>query len=247
MNNDLGANARHVARELDKLRLSGSLSEGVDLPKGGKLKVVTNFYNTEIPEAWNISKPDNRIIQICKALKEKGEDVCLITKDIFERIKADTVGIKSEDFYEVVVPEFEEQYSGRMEVYTSSECLSKFFKNKVMEKKDLTSYNEENKCYVEPKLEINQFLIIHCNDNDKQTALGRFDGKVIRPLLYKDNNNIMGISPRNVGQKFMLECLSMDAKKAPLVIIKGPAGTAKNVIFISCGITKDIRRGKWTI
>ena len=31
MNNDLGANARHVARELDKLRLSGSLSEGVDL------------------------------------------------------------------------------------------------------------------------------------------------------------------------------------------------------------------------
>ena len=172
MNNDLGANARNVARELDKLRLSGSLSEGVDLPKGGKLKVVTNFYNTEIPEAWNISKPDNRIIQICKALKEKGEDVCLITKDIFERIKADTVGIKSEDFYEVVVPEFEEQYSGRMEVYTSSECLSKFFKNKFMEKKDLTSYDEENKCYVEPKLEINQFLIIHCNDNDKQTALG---------------------------------------------------------------------------
>ncbi len=43
MNNDLGANARNVARELDKLRLSGSLSEGVDLPKGGKLKVVTNF------------------------------------------------------------------------------------------------------------------------------------------------------------------------------------------------------------
>ena len=238
MNNDLGANARHVARELDKLRLSGSLSEGVNLPKGGKLKVVTNFYNTEIPEAWNISKPDNRIIQICKALKEKGEDVCLITKDIFERIKADTVGIKSEDFYEVVVPEFEEQYSGRMEVYTSSECLSKFFKNKVMEKKDLTFYDEENKCYVEPKLEINQFLIIHCNDNDKQTALGRFDGKVIRPLLYKDNNNIMGISPRNVGQKFMLECLSMDAKKAPLVIIKGPAGTAKTLFSLAVGLQK---------
>ena len=238
MNNDLGANARHVARELDKLRLSGSLSEGVNLPKGGKLKVVTNFYNTEIPEAWNISKPDNRIIQICKALKEKGEDVCLITKDIFERIKADTVGIKSEDFYEVVVPEFEEQYSGRMEVYTSSECLSKFFKNKVMEKKDLTFYDEENKCYVEPKLEINQFLIIHCNDNDKQTALGRFDGKVIRPLLYKDNNNIMGISPRNVGQKFMLECLSMDAKKAPLVIIKGPAGTAKTLFSLAMGLQK---------
>ena len=40
---NLGANARHVARELDKLRLSGSLSEGVNLPKGGKLKVVTNI------------------------------------------------------------------------------------------------------------------------------------------------------------------------------------------------------------
>ena len=48
----------------------------------------------------------------------------------------------------------------------------------------------------------------------------------------------MGISPRNVGQKFMLECLSMDAKKAPLVIIKGPAGTAKTLFSLAVGLQK---------
>jgi PhoH-like ATPase len=48
----------------------------------------------------------------------------------------------------------------------------------------------------------------------------------------------MGISPRNVGQKFMLECLSVEAKLAPLVIVKGPAGTAKTLFSLAVGLQK---------
>src|SRR5437868_11035996 len=39
---ELGQNARTVSRMLDSFRLEGSLSEGVKLPTGGKLKIV--FY-----------------------------------------------------------------------------------------------------------------------------------------------------------------------------------------------------------
>ncbi|MPQ44331.1 PhoH family protein [Clostridium tarantellae] len=239
-NSDLGANARQAARLINSLREKGNLNEGIKLNGSGVLWVETNFYETKIPKSWSIEKADNRIIQVCKALKEKGENVCLITKDIFERIKADTVGIEAEDYYEEVVPEFEDQYTGRIEVYTSIENLNKFFKTKELQVKDVNTYDEKNQKYVLPKLIVNQFLIIHCNDNEKQTALGRFDGKKIVPLFYKDNINIMGISPRNVGQKFMLECLSMDADKAPLVIIKGPAGTAKTLFSLAVGLQKII-------
>ena len=51
-----------------------------------------------------------------------------------------------------------------------------------------------------------------------------------------------------LAQKFMLECLSMDAKNAPLVIIaRGPAGTAKTLFSLAVGLQKIFRRGKWTI
>lgn len=237
-NGELGANARLVARIIDSLREGGKLSEGVPLNNGGTLRVETNHYDTKIPKSWSIDKPDNRIIQVCTALKNSGEDVYLITKDIFERIKADTVNIKTADFYEDEVPKFEEQYSGRMDVYASKDVLDKFFKEKEIDVKDLQCFNEDKNSYESPKLEINQFLIIHCNENEKQTALGRFNGKRIVPLRYKDSYNIMGISPRNVGQKFMLECLSVDAKVSPLVIIKGPAGTAKTLFSLAVGLQK---------
>ncbi|SHE84608.1 PhoH family protein [Clostridium fallax] len=235
LNNDLGVNARHAARILDNFRKKGNLRKGVNLPNGGRLRVETNHYNVKIPPAWDIKKPDNRIIQVCVALKEDGENVFLITKDIFERIKADTVNINVEDFYESVVPNFDEQYTGRIEVYATDENLDNFFKNKYMEKENITFFHEDTGSYITPELTINQFLIIHSTMNSKKTALGRFDGKKIVPLRFKDHK-ILNLSPRNVGQKFMLECLCTDAKNAPLVIVKGPAGTAKTLFSLAAGL-----------
>ncbi|GIM30308.1 PhoH family protein [Clostridium polyendosporum] len=239
INGDLGLNARHAARLIDKLRKDGKLSEGITLPGGGKLRVEVNHYDTKIPPTWDILKPDNRIIQVCKALKENGEDVYLITKDTFERIKADTIDIKVDDFYEEVVPEFDNQYTGRIDVYASNESIEKLFKEKKLPKNELTYYDIAKQKYEIPELVVNQFLIIHSSVNNKQTALGRFDGKNIVPLLYKDSK-LLGVSPRNVGQKFMMECLCTEADKAPLVVIKGPAGTAKTLFSLAAGLQKII-------
>lgn len=240
--NDLGANARHAARIIDKLRREGKLNSGVDIPGGGKLRVEMNHYDTEIPPCWDKSKADNRIIQICKALKEQGENVCLITKDTFERIKADIVDIEVEDFYEKVVPENESQYTGRIDVYASNEKISEFYHNKFIEVKDVVYYVETEDKYVVPNFYTNQFVTIHCNKNLKQTALGRFDGKKIVNLYYKDNI-CLGISARNLGQKFMMEALFTDADKAPLVIVKGPAGTAKTLFSLAVGLHKIMECG----
>ena len=236
---DLGANARYAARLIDKLRKQGKLNKGIDLPGGGKLRVEMNHHDTELPPAWDKKNADNRIIQVCKGLKENGEDVYLITKDIFERIKADTVDINVDDFYEKFVPEYDSQYTGRINLYASNEKVDDFYQKKFINVNDLLHYASELDQYSVPNLHVNQFVIIHALDNPRKTALGRFDGKKIIPLFYKEMNPL-GISPRNVGQRFMLEALYTDADKAPLVIIKGPAGTAKTLFSLAVGLQKII-------
>lgn len=238
-NTELGLNARQASRLIDGLRKLGNLSDGVPLPGGGNLRIETNCLNTEVPQFWDKNKADNRILQVCKALKDAGEDVILITKDTFERIKADIVNVKSEDFYEKVVPAGDDQYTGRIEVYVSSEKISEFYSKKFISKNDVVCYMEDRDEYYTPTLYINQFLVMHSLENKKQSALGRFDGENIVNLYYKDSKPL-GLSARNVGQRFMLECLFSSSNEAPLSIIKGPAGTAKTLFSLAVGLQKII-------
>ncbi len=242
-NNDLGANARHAARIIDKLRKDGSLIDGIVLPGGGTLRVEMNHYDVKLPPSWDKNKPDNRIIQVCKGLKEKGEEVVLITKDTFERIKADTINIDVEDFYEKVVPEYESQYKGRCDAFASHSTLESFYKNKYMDVESLFFYSEEKNDYYKADININEFILIKSMGNPKQTALGRYNGEKVVPLFYKDVKPL-GISPRNIGQKFMLEAFLTDSKNAPLVIVKGPAGTAKTLFSLATGLHKVMEEGE---
>lgn len=87
---------------------------------------------------------------------------------------------------------------------------------------------------------------MHSAENNRKSALGKFNGKIIVPLVYKDVIP-MGISPRNVGQKFMLEALMTSAKEVPLAIIKGPAGTAKTLFSLAVGLHKILENEEESI
>ena len=71
----------------------------------------------------------------------------------------------------------------------------------------------------------------------KKTLLGRVSGGKIVPLVYKKSKPY-GVSPRNVGQYFMQEALMTSAEEAPLVILKGMAGTAKTFYSLAVGMEK---------
>lgn len=236
-NTELGANARHAGRFLDELRLKGRLNDGVKLENGGILKVGLNYGNVDMPESWDDSSNDNRILKLCKTLTKDGEKIILVTKDIFMRIKADILGITAEDFQAEQVPEYHKQYRGRQEVYTTKEKLDDFYSKGYMDIDDIYVYSFEYSQKSSPTLTINEFLIIHSETNQKQTALGRYDGKKIVPLTFL-RERPFGVSPRNAGQKFMQEALMAEADKAPLVIVKGPAGTAKTFYSLAVGLHK---------
>lgn len=231
-----GANARQSIRFLEQLRQIGNLYDGVPLESGGIIKIEPNFAAVELPHGFKEEANDNRILKICKGLIGRNEPVTLVTKDIIVRLKAQLLGIPAEDFTTEQSPVLEEQYTGRMDVYSSDMKMSEF-KRKGIPLENIYVVNEETPCPVQP--EYNQFLIIHSETSLKKTLLGRYDGKKVVPLKSL-NEKPFGVTPQNVGQRFLQEALMQDADTAPLVIVKGAAGTAKTFYSLAVGLQKTL-------
>ena len=234
---EIGVNARKVIRCLEQLRQKGSLLAGVGMGNGGTLRVEKNFVNVKLPEDLADEKADNRILRVCLGLSEaeKEQEVVLVTKDLLLRIKAQILGICAEDFTTDQVLEHEKQYSGRCEVYVPEEVF-KGFKKKGVPADQVYVVNEEGESRT-PVLEENQFVILKADQSPKKTQLGRVENGVIRKLEYRKSSPY-GITPRNAGQYFLQEALMQPAEKAPLVIVKGMAGTSKTFYSLAVGLEK---------
>lgn len=233
---ETGANVRTTIRMLEELRLQGDLLEGVTLPGGGTLRVEKNYRDVELPSDLPETKSDNRILKVCLRLsQEKPEQVVLVTKDILLRIKAQIIGIKAEDFLTEQVLGHDAQYRGRICVYAPEENF-KDFKKKGIPVETIYQVDEEGKTVI-PQLYENEFVIIQSDQSTKKTQLGRVEHGVIRKLEYRKAQPY-GVSPRNAGQYFLQEALMQPAEKAPLVIVKGMAGTSKTFYSLAVGLEK---------
>ncbi len=231
-----GANARQVIRFLENLRQTGNLFGGVGLETGGCLKIESNFAHVELPYGFQTDKNDNRILKVCKGLMEQDAPVVLVTKDIIVRLKAQMLCIQAEDFTTEQSPRLEEQYTGRMDVYTANEKMGEFRK-KGLSPDEIYQMRKDRQEKVTP--ENNQFFIIHSESDEKKTLLGRFNGRAIVPLISLKTEPF-GVKPKNVGQRFLQEALMQDAATAPLVIVKGTAGTAKTFYSLAAGLEQTL-------
>jgi len=233
-----GANSRQVSRILDLMRVQGNLLEGVPLnDNGGTLILESNHTATLMPIYWDKDKSDNRILQICKGFVESGEQTILVSRDTNMRVKASILKVQAEDFRNDKVASIDEQYTGRITVYTSSDVINTFHTDdkQCINPNKLYSFDHATDLLVPAAFVTNQFLLIKSTDNDRHTALGRFDGEKIIHLKYQ-NRSPFGVTPKNVGQIFMQECLMMSAEEAPLVILKGISGTAKTFYSLAVGL-----------
>ena len=239
---DRGYNAREAIRNIEKLRSKGSLEKGVKLDNGGNFKIEFNFISTKLPDSWEMSC-DNRVLRVCKGLMESNnrKKVILVSQDAIMRIKADIIHVKAQDFQTEQVSSLKEQYTGRKEIFVKKETLNKFYENKndaFILPNETYAFSEIAQNTVQLSVNdyiVNQFLLIKSLENPSQTALGYFDGKEIRPLLYAKEHPY-GVTPRNIGQTFFQEALMRSVEEAPLVICSGPAGTAKTFYSLAVGL-----------
>lgn len=240
---ELGYCARAAIRTIENLRASGNLiGGGAAMDNGGVLRVEMNHYDEEIPPNWDKAKADNRVLQVCAALKRNGQQVYLITKDVLERVKAEMLGLTAEDFENEMAPLPSEQYTGRRVVYAGPDGINALYAaERGLPLRQLAVVNGAG----EPVAELveNEFLVIRSAVGGSQSALAYFrDGQVV-PLRYAKKQPY-GVSARNAGQFFFQEALLAPVAEAPLVIAKGGAGTAKTFLSLAAGLEKVDLRGR---
>ncbi len=232
-----GVNARQAIRILEALRQKGSLQDGVMLPDGGTLRVELNCEDGDMPAGFGVEKNDNRLLRICMHIQKQGHPTILVTNDIVLRIKAQMLGIKAEGFTTDQVPQTDDQYRGRREVFVPESAIQHFFKEGI--DPTVIYQDEAEGPFQDPVL--NEFFLIRNDCNLKHTVLGRFNGKRIVPLETL-NATPFGVQPRNVGQRFLQDALMAGVDQAPLVIVKGMAGTAKTFYALAVGLEKTMEQ-----
>lgn len=219
-NDELGRNARQVIRRIDAMRKKGRLSQGVPTSHGGALRIVLDSLKTEATSlAENI--PDNRILRVAHKLKQNGERVIFVSKDINARVKADAIGLEAVDFEKQKV-NFDELYTGFREINLAPDLLAKFKASEsIALPKDLA-------------LLPNEYALLTSDKSDSSPLLARAlaDGKLTKLSLTSES--AWNIKPRSPGQRMALDLL-MD-HTVPLVTLVGQAGTGKTLLALAAGL-----------
>jgi PhoH-like ATPase len=233
---EIGRNARHFLRNLDKFRERGNLSQGVpvfpDKPDSGKIFVTLDADIAKLP-AFFERKADNLILSVALMLKTRtpATPVVLITKDANMRVKGDALGIRCEDF-EADKVNIEELYTGIAEFEVDSELLKEFHANNSV---SLETFD----------LMPNQYVILRDKNEPTQFVYGRYDHVTasLKPLNFGGKDSVWGIYPRNLEQSFALDLLLDDDIK--LVTLVGSAGTGKTLLAIAAGLEKTTESNKY--
>lgn len=217
----LGEYARYVNRYLDDLRKVGSLHDGVQIEHDQTIRVDIDIH--PIPESLDGNTGDNRIIAAALALKASQPDpVVMVTKDINFRVKCDSLGIYSEDYYkDRIVHDKSEIYTGQCEVEAITPTTINMFY-------DDGSLDVE---YLDDEFNSNQYVTVKYGT---QSLIGvHRDGKIL-PLINNLSKTI-GITPRNKEQKFAIDALTREDVK--LVSMTGLAGSGKTFLTLMAGMS----------
>lgn len=214
-----GRNARAVSRQLDKLREFGSLKDGVKLENGSLIQVAFPI-SGDRPELLKKDTEDNQIIDLVYKLKQAGNDVTFITKDINARVKCDVLGIHAEDYLKGRVDEYD-IYKGWKKINVPAVQLTKPVPDTLYEmaKAEL--------------IEINEYILVHSNNNEYNYKVYRYLGssrfkQVVEPDLR------WPIHARNPQQLMALDALCDPTVE--MVCLVGPAGTGKTFLALVAGL-----------
>ena len=229
---ELGQNARQVSRMLDGFRGEGSLSEGVKLPNGGKLKIAFqkngHSHANGDSHILNSNSVDNRILAFAASIQkaQPKNPTILVSKDINLRIKADALGLQAED-YENDRVLIQDLYTGMIEMSVSPEKMATFRANGELE------INGGKKYFP------NEFCTLIDEANPKKAALTKVDatGTKLVPII-DCREGIWGIKPRNREQHYAFDALLDDRIK--LVTLMGKAGTGKTLMAMAAGLKRTV-------
>ena len=225
---ETGRNAREVSRILDRLRKTGSLSEGVKIRNSGTLCVKLGSGKDKKIAAYDLfeNKRDIFLFSVAfECMEQKNIPTILVTKDVYIRIKADALGITVQD-YESDMVAIEELYAGYKECTVDSSHIETLKNKKPVSVKD--------------DFFANQYVTIIDKKNGDNVAFGRYSGKdgLVHPLIQHQKHINCRVGSRNREQVFALDALLND--EILFVTLVGKAGTGKTLLAVAVSIYKTV-------
>ena len=252
-------NVRQVSRFLDDLL---NQNKSVDIEKGiplntiplgkelcekvaGKLYVQTREMAHVLPATLPGTKADNTILNVALALSQesRAERVTLVSKDINLRIKATTLSIHAEDYFnDRVLDEIEQLHTGMFALPPN------FWESHA---KKMDSWQEKGRTYYRVSGPLcSEWFANQClykEDDDFEAIVRRIEGKTAIIEIASDyrhkNHNVWGIVARNREQSFALNLL-MDPD-VDFVTLQGSAGTGKTLLTLAAALEQTIERGHY--
>ena len=230
----VGENARYINRYLDDLRKKGSLHKGIEIENGQNIRVALSGFN-QVPVGLDPEYADNKMISLALNLQDKCDSkVVLITKDINFRVKCDSLGIKSEDYYkDKIVLENSEVFKGFFDINVEDpKIISRMYNYNQDEESDaIEEFIDLCEEKIGRKPHANEYF---CIKSGSSSFLGRWDQDKIEKIDQAkdllDEFQRLGIAPKNREQLYALNSL-LDVS-IPLVTISGLAGSGKTFITL---------------
>ena len=241
---EVARNARQTSRYLEEIMSSNlsSLEEGCLLNKAnnnhvsGRLFLQTHPIEFDLPMLAG-SIADNQILSVVAYLKKEYQDrkVILVSKDINIRIKARTLGIDAEDYFnDKVMEDSELLFPGVRELPQD------FWET---HSKAMESWQEEGKMFYKitgPLCEsfVNNEFVYYEFDKPFHAIVKQLNGKTATLQVVQDFTNpkfnVWGITARNREQNFALNVLLNP--DIDFVTLLGQAGTGKTLLTLAAGL-----------
>ena len=219
-------NARAFSRILDGLSGDKLVHNGVQIDKGkGKIRISTNHLREAgVRDVFTEDRPDHRILSVALYLTKahKRRQVILVSKDINLRLKAKSLGVMAQDYFNDRISDIGKLYSGkRLLNDVSSEAIDTLYRDNA---------GITNGALPEKDLLPNEFLIIK---NQRQSVLGYYHAGE-ETVHRVEKTTAYGINPRNAEQTFALHALMNP--EVLLVTISGKAGTGKTLLALASAL-----------
>jgi PhoH-like ATPase len=252
---EVSRNVRQVSRALDEMiaTVDGDIDDGIPLSAlgskeaTGRLYFQTQAVASMLPASLPMGKADNQILGVVRAMQDQHPErkVVLVSKDINMRIKARTMGLPAEDYFnDQVIEDTDLLYAGTLQLPAD------FWERHG---KGVESWQQGGQTFYRitgplvSSLLLNQFV---WSDGELPLTakVKEIAGRTAVLQTLRDyghlKNAVWGVTARNREQNFALNLL-MDPE-IDFVTLLGQAGTGKTLLALAAGLVQVLETRRYT-
>ena len=224
-----GRSAQIITRMLDECRQLGSLSEGVCLPNGGKLRIDLSEPDTgSLPYSLNLKNTANKLLAVAWTLYQESKEVVFVSQDENLRTKANILNVPT-ICYQGNRLDDSILYSGMHRYEVDKQTLRRLAKLSSISKDELFSEHQQKE-----EINPNEGLLLSSSELPDEEVLATYNDEKKQFENVSKEQGVWGIRSRNPEQQLALALLQNP--EISIVTLSGKSGTGKTLLALAVGL-----------